>query len=229
MAVVRRTRVKKIEIIKEAQPLTHDQLAENLAIARKCIPFVNVHLGSAWLSDASRADVVCCKASYTSFSLDIMEVKISREDFLSDIRKKKWMDYLPHCNRFYFAVKKGVCTKEDIPEEAGLLVYNGNTWTTAKLAPKRDVDIPKETFLSLIFARQRTSAHEKRIQELREIERYGLGAKPFMGKEYVSRIFGKKIAKLLGVIKKIGSIEDVTKILEEYLEEKRKKSKYQWL
>lgn len=118
--------------------VTHDALAEDLALSIGVLPYLNVVLGSAWLSGADnktpRADVLGIKPSYTRFCVAIYEVKISRSDFLSDIRSGKWRSYLPHCHRFYFATLPGICSREDIPAEAGWMVRTDKSWTTRKPA-----------------------------------------------------------------------------------------------
>ena len=59
-----------------------------------------------------RADLVIIRPSYKRFCVSVFEVKVSRADFLSDIRSEKWRGYLPHCNRFYFALPVRRCLKE---------------------------------------------------------------------------------------------------------------------
>lgn len=162
----------------------HDELAEDLAIAKGPTPFLNVPLGSVWLQQSRNysaametalngdgdfyearkklkstqlADVIIIKPSYTRFCVSIFEIKVSRADFLSDIRGGKWRGYLDHCHRFYFAVAHGVATKEDIPSEAGLIVRGPKGWNVQKGAPVQDTEIPHETLLSMLFTKQRES------------------------------------------------------------------------
>jgi hypothetical protein len=155
--------------------ITHDELVENLYRA-KGGGFLNIPLGSVWKAiyhnhqydvkygnkssqKVYRADLVRIRPSYTRFCIDIFEVKISRSDFLSDIRTKKWMGYLPHCHRFYFAIKSGVADLTEIPDGVGLMVYGGKGWRTIKGAENRSPEIPAETLLSLIFYKQRRNTH----------------------------------------------------------------------
>ena len=46
------------------------------------------------------------------------EIKVSREDYLSD---KKWQKYLPYCSWFYFIAPEGIIKKEELPEGIGLI------------------------------------------------------------------------------------------------------------
>ena len=156
----------------------HDMLLNDLALAKGTI-YKNVNLGSHFLSmyakgewrkdkkgqniyvrdGVPRADIVTIKPSYTRFLIDIYEIKATRSDFLSDINSEKWEKYLPHCNRFYFAVLKGIITKKDIPLKAGLYIYGVNGWYCSKHALKRDVEIPLETLQSLLFYHQKFNEH----------------------------------------------------------------------
>ena len=51
----------------------------------------------------------------------IVEVKVSVEDFRGD---NKWREYLPYCDRFYFAVPESFPTRL-VPGDCGLIVADG--------------------------------------------------------------------------------------------------------
>lgn len=56
--------------------------------------------------------------------LVIVEIKVSRADLLGD---GKWTDYLPHCDRFFWAVPTGLDTsplegEAFLPDRAGVIV-----------------------------------------------------------------------------------------------------------
>lgn len=184
----------------------HDALAEDLALSLGILPYLNVVLGSAWLPSGGktpRADVLGVKPSYTRFCVAIYEVKVSRADFLSDIRSGKWRSYLPHCHRFYFATLPDVCSRDDIPAEAGWMVRTDKTWTARKAAKARAVEVPAETLQALIFARQRPGARGRRLEDVQQIQR-GNGHDWFTGREKTSRIFGKDVAKLVSMVMALG-------------------------
>ena len=46
------------------------------------------------------------------------EIKVSRGDFLAD---KKWQNYLPFVNFFYFATPPGLVKASEVPDDIGLL------------------------------------------------------------------------------------------------------------
>ena len=131
---------------------THRELCFDLAEA-KGTRFIEVPLGSKYLSwgEVSQADVITVNPSYNKLNLDIYEVKVSRADFLGEIKKKKYENSLPHCNRFYFALLAGIAKPEEIPEGLGLIVRGENGWSTVKRAKKREIDFSQHTLLSLIF------------------------------------------------------------------------------
>ena len=73
------------------------------------------------LDGGRRADLMAIDAKG---GLVIVEIKVSRADLLGDT---KWTDYLPHCDRFYWAVPAGfdVSPLEGeafLPERAGVIV-----------------------------------------------------------------------------------------------------------
>lgn len=155
-------------------PKNHNDTAADLARAIGGTPYRGVPLGSVYLRNcqpkAARAeylvpvaDVVKVIPSYTRFSVAIYEVKVARSDFLSDIRTRKWESYLPHCQRFYFATLADIATLDEIPPEAGWMVKGKNGWYARKAAPVRDVEVPVETLMALLFMRQRHNDREKRI------------------------------------------------------------------
>jgi len=155
--------------------MTHQDLCESLAHA-KDTPYINAPLGSMWsgqdrehirevVGDAwlakrggwkyistQIADVVRIRPSYTQFCVDVFEVKRTRSDLLGDLRKEKWRGYLPHCHRIYFACMKGIVKASEIPEPAGLWLYDEKKgWYCSKGAETRSVKIPMNTILSFLF------------------------------------------------------------------------------
>lgn len=70
------------------------------------------------LANGRRADIA---AIGPKGEISIVEIKSSVADFRSD---GKWPDYLPFCDRFYFAVGHGF-PQELVPEHAGLIVADG--------------------------------------------------------------------------------------------------------
>lgn len=179
---------------------THKDLCYDLAEA-KGTKFIEVPLGSVWLNryeGPGQADVITIKHSYNRFNLDIYEVKVTRSDFLQDVRKRKYEKYLPHCNRLYFAVKSGICKKEEIPDGIGLIVRGENGWSTIKTAKKRDVVFEQQMMLSLLFFNGRIY-NKGRIDKAKKAHyvnsTYYANELKFLGKQIKEKIQNYNILK----------------------------------
>lgn len=83
---------------------------------------------AAWGS-AGWVDVAAAKPSWTSFNVTGYEIKVSRSDFLSDVRSGKFRRYLDFFHRFYFATPAGMMKKDEVPQGMGLIVRSENGWS----------------------------------------------------------------------------------------------------
>ncbi|HYG27934.1 MAG TPA: DNA repair putative endonuclease MmcB [Caulobacteraceae bacterium] len=103
-------------------------------------------LAEVCLPNGRRADLM---ALGPKGEIVIVEVKSGREDYLTD---RKWGEYLPYCDAFYFAVAPEF-PRQLLPEEPGLIVADGfggailRETTATPLAPAR------RKALTLAFAR----------------------------------------------------------------------------
>jgi hypothetical protein len=82
------------------------------------------------------------------------EIKVARSDFLND---HKWVEYLDYCTEFYFVAPPNVIQKDEVPENAGLLLTTKNCkrLLTIKKAPVRQIDIPKSLLIYILMCRTR--------------------------------------------------------------------------
>ncbi len=78
-----------------------------------------------------------------------VEVKSSRQDFLSDC---KWQDYLEFCDRFYFAVTNGF-PLDILPEEEGLIIADRFGAEIARPSNVRTVPAARRRAMLLKVAR----------------------------------------------------------------------------
>ena len=78
------------------------------------------------------------------------EVKVSRSDFLAD---EKWKDYLPYCNKLYFACPPHLIEPGEVSGEAGLRWVWQRRVVTKKKAPHRDVTVPADVLLYILMWR----------------------------------------------------------------------------
>lgn len=101
-----------------------------------------------------RMDAWALKKSWAHPLAIAYEIKVSRQDFLSD---NKWRGYLPFCNEFLFVAPPGVIETGEVADEAGLLVCSANATRLyrKKKAPYRDVEIPECLYRYILFSRVR--------------------------------------------------------------------------
>jgi len=150
----------------------HRDLVIDLAQAKET-NFIEVPLGSVWLTDYQIADVIKIRPSYTRFCVDIFEVKCHRSDFLADLRREKWRGYLDCCHRFYFACLVGIFQKEELPPEVGLYVRGENGWKCIKVAQKREVEIPSIMLMAMLFYKQKCINEKRRYYRKQFAVNYG--------------------------------------------------------
>ena len=146
---------------------------------RKYVTFCEVKDGATYGRKHRQIDFLAIKKTWKPVTIAAFEIKISRNDFLSD---KKWVDYLPLCNEFYWVCPTGLISKDEVDERAGLIyVSDQGGCRTVKRAVYRDVDPDPHMLLYLLLWRE--TGQEK--QDTREFtmaaikremaERAGLG------------------------------------------------------
>lgn len=84
----------------------------------------------------------------------VHEVKVSRADFLSDMRKpEKWQPYQDIACGLVFACPKGIVEKHEVPEGCGLIIeeLDGN-WKILKRAKKTPVKINSNNWMKLVLS-----------------------------------------------------------------------------
>ncbi|MFD2168488.1 hypothetical protein [Tumebacillus lipolyticus] len=110
-------------------------------------------------SKAQRIDawVINCYPS-KNFLRVAYEVKVSRSDFLHEIKhQEKRQQALALSNQYFFVVPKGLVKPEEVPEECGLIYVDGNQRArVVKQAPMRETAPPDWGFLCSIARRSQT-------------------------------------------------------------------------
>ena len=94
------------------------------------------------------------KLSRTRPSPACYEVKVSRADFLADMRKKKYGRYEPFAERCYFAAPVRLIDKQELPDGWGLIWRGPKGWYVVK-APRREQMEPaawREVLLAAVLA-----------------------------------------------------------------------------
>lgn len=82
----------------------------------------------------------------TGFYATAYEIKISRQDFKRDTAEKQREARL-YSDRFFYVAPKGLLKKEDIPDWAGLIEFDGEKLRQVLRAPHRDKDGPSWEFV----------------------------------------------------------------------------------
>lgn len=161
-----------------------------------------------WVLEMLRgsADYVLPNTFYNSFEADILviskskyiteyEVKVSVSDFKNDAKKRKsygnkktkyqLLEEGNHVSRFYYVVPRGLISKEDVPEFAGLIyasqgAYSGIVFEEVKSPKRLNADkISDSKFLHLLrnvyfkyhSERRERKKLKKQIQECKLIKK----------------------------------------------------------
>jgi hypothetical protein len=103
-------------------------------------------LAEVVLPNGRRADIM---ALGPKGELVIAEVKSGPEDYLTD---RKWGEYMPYCDAFYFAVAPEF-PRELLPEEPGLIVADGFGGAVLRDAPLVPLVAARRKALTLAFGR----------------------------------------------------------------------------
>ena len=98
------------------------------------------------LPNGRRADIM---ALGPRGEIAIAEVKSGLDDFKTD---RKWHEYLPYCDAFYFAVAPEF-PREILPEAPGLIVADGFGGAVLREAPATPLVAARRKALTIAFAR----------------------------------------------------------------------------
>lgn len=115
-----------------------------------------------------------------------IEIKISRGDFLNEIKKpKKRLKALRYSNKFYFATPEGLIQASELPPEAGLLEVrdNGSVWE-AQPAPFRETFPPTWQFMAAVMRRLQWYEVEKSDERKQAVAEAMVAVKKGMCKKW---------------------------------------------
>jgi hypothetical protein len=98
------------------------------------------------LPNLRRADIM---AIGPRGDIAVVEVKSGSEDFRTD---RKWGEYLPYCDRFFFAVAPEF-PREILPEEPGLVVADAFDGAILRESPVSSLAGARRKALTIAFAR----------------------------------------------------------------------------
>ncbi|MCB1833613.1 MAG: MmcB family DNA repair protein [Geminicoccaceae bacterium] len=113
-------------------------------------------LGEVSLKTGRRVDIM---AIGPKGEICVVEIKSSREDFMTD---RKWHEYLEYADTFYFAVAAGF-PLELLPDDEGLIIADGYHGEIVRASAEHPLPAARRKALLLRFAR--TAAHRARRYE----------------------------------------------------------------
>ena len=96
------------------------------------------------LKNGRRADILAVDAAG---SITLIEVKSSLSDFTSD---RKWPEYEPYCDRFYFAVAVDF-PLERLPDDCGVMVADAYGGEVIREAEERRLNAARRKAMLLRF------------------------------------------------------------------------------
>ena len=137
--------------------------------AKKLRFYAKVYAGRLYKSQERILDGMAFTQEYANMRSIGYEIKVSRADFLQD---KKWPDYLPVCNSFYFVSSPEIIRPSDLPPDIGLYWVENDSLALVKRAGRRIVQ-PEDlqnVLKSIVInrcetERQRTASMTKRLNK----------------------------------------------------------------
>lgn len=154
----------------------HDQFASSLAGYLKTAgPKRRLTWENLTFNCGDGADAYSCRPDVFSIvpALDparsmpwTCEVKISRADFLSDVRSEKWKRYRRFSARIWFATPQGLVKPEEVPEGCGLIEYRTPAWVPV-VRPKycKGWELSGRDLMRLIMGKWGTYADQLSLQQ----------------------------------------------------------------
>ena len=136
--------MEALDLVILSRPETTGQVtrgAARLMIALGYAPLLEVGL-----PNGRRADVM---ALGPKGQIAICEVKSGLDDFRTD---RKWPEYLPYCDGFYFAVSPDF-PREFLPDEPGLIVADGFGGAILRPSPETVLAPARRKALTVAFGR----------------------------------------------------------------------------
>lgn len=153
----------------------HDDLATSLAThlrrpgANRRLTWENITFNCGESSDAysCRPDVFSIMPTLDPEKARpwTCEIKVSRSDFLSDIRSEKWKRYCRFSARIWFAAPAGMIRPDELPDGLGLFEF-GDTWQRT-VEPKfcKGWELTGRDLMRLILGKWGTFADQLPIQD----------------------------------------------------------------
>ena len=195
-----------------AELIGHDELARRLAShlggSSDRMVWTDMQLGPA---GSKRPDVWTLNKSYSAPRPLAYEVKVSKADYQRDVAAGKWQHYLRYSCAVTFAAPAGLVAKADLPKGCGLIVWNGEGWTTTK-APTLNPcpELPRDLMMKLLIDGCQREAARQRLEQ----------KTAWHAQQAVGKRFGKAVAQL--VSEEIGIESRLAAVRARYAEEEKR-------
>jgi hypothetical protein len=144
--------VRESRMRADADPSRADELARG--VARSLADMGYESLAEFRVGQGRRVDVIGLGRDGTFI---VVEIKTSEADFRGD---GKWRDYLPFCDRFFFAVPEDF-PRELLPEEHGLMIADAFAAAIVRPAPEAPMNGNRRRAQLLRFARTAAQRHRQ--------------------------------------------------------------------
>lgn len=133
--------------------MTHDELAHDLAECKRATGYIVAErLGLGSWGGSEQLDVATIRPSWSNPIPTAYEVKVSRGDYWSDLRSRKFARYQPFVSRLFYAVPAGMVKVEEVPRGIGLIVRTQNGWNVRRAAALMVPEADRlETFLKAML------------------------------------------------------------------------------
>lgn len=154
----------------------HDLFASDLArYLKTCGPKRRLTWENITFNCGDGADAYSCRPDVFSIvpALDphrcrpwTCEVKVSRADFLSDIRSEKWKRYRRFSARIWFAAPQGIVRPDELPDGLGLIEFRNPAWVPVVQAKfNKGWELSGRDLMRLILGKWGTFADQMLIQQ----------------------------------------------------------------
>lgn len=137
--------------------MTHNEAIDKVCKSMRvygwaCFPEVPLHSASCCATPIP--DVIAIKRNFQRKSIAIFEVKVSRADFLQEIKKEKFKKSFPFADKFYYACPEGMIKPEEVPSGCGLyyIMPKENYCVCMKSAKACKIELSKDMLWSIILS-----------------------------------------------------------------------------
>ena len=152
--------------------------------------------GSSWRGADRRLDAWALRNTWSPVTAEGYEIKVSRSDFLRDVRSGKWQAYLEACHRLWFVTPARLVDPKEVPTECGLLWATAAKLTTKKMARRRRAPgALADTMIYCLMSRARPVRNMFEADGRPRVEVWRQTLIEGLGDRYIGHMVGKRLAE----------------------------------